>query len=592
MVKSKSRSLSLPSAVAEVGSIEAWNNKTEEHKALVRVLDAAVSAKTVEQALAEVGGIMDMGHLLWAYAYMRMLYNKDYELYYRTILAAPEMLLPVVYTPTVGEGCQKFGKMPLYERGCYLNITQRGKFVDVLRDYANVHLKARPDGTYECDCIVFSDGGRILGLGDLGAWGMGIPIGKLDLYTVCAGVDPRKTVPVILDAGIHDAAGNTAKIDIRNHPFYTGVKKARVTHTSAAGTMVNSAYYGPDNMIKEFMDAAVEVFGKTCLLQFEDFNSNDAFPLLDEMRDKYLTYNDDIQGTAAVTVAGILGAIKLKKPTKSNLVELLLSETFLFHGAGSANVGAAKLLLHAGVAPERIKMTNSRGLLWRSEDGSDGSFRNDEQKMFAVVGKPSWPSADLIEIISNVKPTILVGAVGVSPGCFNQAVIEKMVEVNPGSTDKGSIRPTVFALSNPKTQAEVTSENAIKWSEGKVIYGCGTAFPGATFNGRTHMPGQVNNVYCFPGISFGAISCKAQKLPDAIFLAAAEAVANTLSASDIEEDRVVPHPARIREVGLNVAAATVLACNKAGVSTRPIGDTFDAVKEVLAKEMWDPRPSA
>merc|ERR1719215_1943972 len=245
-------------------------------------------------------------------------------------------------------------------------------------------LEKDDNGKYLCDCIVFSDGGRILGLGDLGIWGMGIPIGKLDLYTVCAGVNPNRTVPVIIDA-----SGNTDKVQIRDSPVYTGQTKNRELKQSAAKTAINSMYYGEKNMIEEFMTAATEVFGKEVLLQFEDFNSNDAFPLLAEYRKKFVSYNDDIQGTASVCVAALMGAMKLQKPTSKSLREDLKKETFLFHGAGSANIGAMRLLVEQGVPQSQIFVTNSRGVIWKSADGSDGSFRNEEQKEFAVVGKPS-----------------------------------------------------------------------------------------------------------------------------------------------------------------------------------------------------------
>merc|ERR1719395_419093 len=342
------------------------------------------TATTVEEALQQVKAVRQLGHNLSAYAYMRMLYFKNMEVYYGALLAEPSTLLPVVYTPTVGEACQKFGKMPFYPRGCYVTISDRGNFKNVLEDYAAAHLSKGTDGNFLCDCIVFSDGNRILGLGDLGTWGMGIPIGKLDLYTVCAGVNPYRTIPVIIDAGCYDASGNTDKVLVRDSELYTGLKQDRVTHKSAAGTVVNSAYYGEGNMIEEFMQAAVDVFGKNCLCQFEDFNSNDAFPLLAEYREKFLTYNDDIQGTASVAVAGLLGAIKLKKPECTDLISELKNETFLFHGAGSANIGALLLLANeAGVPRTQLFATNSRGIIWKTADGSDGSYRNDEQKEFA-----------------------------------------------------------------------------------------------------------------------------------------------------------------------------------------------------------------
>merc|ERR1719230_2435915 len=338
--------------------------------------------------------------------------------------------------------------MPFYRRGCYVCISDRGQFKEALQEYADAELPRGADGRPLCDCIVFSDGGRILGLGDLGAWGMGIPIGKLDLYTVCAGVDPRRTVPVIIDAGSYDASGNADKLVIRDDDMYTGLRKNRVTHTSEAGTVVNSAYYGPGNAIREFMQAAVQLFGKHCLLQFEDFNSNDAFPLLAEYRNEFLTYNDDIQGTAAVTVAGLMGAARLRTPDVVDVLGEVRKQVFLFHGAGSANIGALSLLMNeAGVPRSSLFVTNSRGLVWRSADGKEGSFRNEEQKEFAVIGKPDFDSKNLVECIKKLKPTCIIGAVGVMPGCFDRAVVDAMVQVNAPH------RPVIFALSNPKTQA-------------------------------------------------------------------------------------------------------------------------------------------
>jgi malate dehydrogenase (oxaloacetate-decarboxylating)(NADP+) len=483
----------------------------------------------------------------------------------------------------VGEACQKFGKMPFYPRGCYVSITDRGNIKKVLEDYAAVMCEKGADGKYLCDCIVFSDGGRILGLGDLGSWGMGIPIGKLDLYTVCAGVNPYRTIPVIIDAGCYDKDGNTDKVLVRDSELYTGLKQDRVTHKSAAGTVVNSAYYGEGNMIEEFLQAAADVFGKNCLCQFEDFNSNDAFPLLAEYREKFLTYNDDIQGTASVAVAGLLGAVKLKKPECTDLISELKKEVFLFHGAGSANIGALLLLANeAGVPRDQLYVTNSRGVIWKSADGSEGSFRNDEQKEFATVGKPAFDGKNLVEVVKNLKPTSIIGAVGRDPGCFNKDVVDAMLEVN------GENRPGIYALSNPKTQAEITSTDCWKWSNGKAIYGSGTGMETVELNGKKFCPGQVNNVYIFPGMSMAAVCCKASTIPERLFMVAAEAVANSLDAEDLAEDRCVPHPDKIRHVGLNVATAVVMEAQKMGLAGQPLGTDAAEVKAALEKLMWAP----
>jgi malate dehydrogenase (oxaloacetate-decarboxylating)(NADP+) len=577
------RSLSLARSVAAVGSVKEWNDQTEEQKALCAMITNMCTAKTKDEVLVQISAMVELGNYLWAYMYMRRLAKLNMEMCYQVIMENAEYLLPVMYTPTVGEVCQKFGMLPLYRRGCYLSISQRGNLKAVLQEYAEAELPKDANGKPECQCIVFSDGGRILGLGDLGAWGMGIPVGKLDLYTCCGGFNPHKTIPLIIDAGNYGPEGNTAHLTIRDHPLYTGEKVNRVTHKSEAGTIVNTCYYGENNMIEEFMKATVDVFGKGCLMQFEDFNSNDAFPLLETYRTKYLCYNDDIQGTAAVTVAGILGAIKMKKPQCKDLLAELNNETFVFHGAGSANIGALQLLNHeAGVPLSKLYVTNSRGIIWKSEDGKETSARNNEQKEFACVGKPTYDSKDLAASVRALHPSILVGAVGVVPNCFTKDVMDAMLEMN---TEE---RPIVFALSNPKSQSEITAENAFQWSQGRVILGTGTYFDPVTINGREHHVGQVNNVYIFPGVSFGSYVSQAKCIPDSFFLKAAEAVANSLSAEDMEADRIIPRRSRAREVGLNVAAAVAWEAQKQGLAGKTLGKTAEEVKKAVEALMWAP----
>jgi malate dehydrogenase (oxaloacetate-decarboxylating)(NADP+) len=370
---------------------------------------------------------------------------------------------------------------------------------------------------------------------------------------------------------------------IREHELYSGTKKDRVTSQSEAGTAINKIYYGKGNMILEFMEAAVDLFGKNVLLQFEDFNTNDAFPLLAEYRNKFLVYNDDIQGTAAVCVAAVMGSIKLKDPGCTDLIGALREQTFLFHGAGSANLGALSLLVEeAGVSRSKLYVTNSKGIIWKSENGAEGSFKNDEQKEFAMVGKPTFESGNLVKTIEHIKPTCLIGAVGRDPNCFDKSVVSAILGAN------GSKRPTVFALSNPKTKAEITASDAYTWSNGKLVFGSGTAFDSVVVNGKTHTPGQVNNVYIFPGMSFGAVQCKAKTIPDRLFMVAAEAVANSLDYADLKADRVVPNPSRIRDVSLNVATAVVLEAQKLGIAGKIVGSDKLEVKEALSNAMWCP----
>jgi len=580
--ETKPRPLSLPKSVAKMG-LTAWNDQGP-LKALLKTLTASCAASTVEEAVQEVKGFMSLGHNMWAYAYLRALSAKNVDLYYGMLLAEPALLLPVAYTPTVGEACQKFGCMPLFPRGCYVSVTDRGNLKAVLTEYAEQNLP-KTNGKFDCQCIVFSDGGRILGLGDLGTFGMGIPLGKLDLYTVCGGFDPNKTIPVMIDAGCLGPEGNSAKLVIRDHEFYTGLRQDRVRSKSAANTLVNTAYYGSNSFIGEFMKAATDLFGTGCLLQFEDFNSNDAFPLLAEYRNKYLCYNDDIQGTASVAVAAILGGIKIQRPQSKSLIQEARSLRFLFHGAGSANLGGASLLLQeAGVPASSIYVTNSSGLIWRSADGKEGSFKNDEQKAVAVNGKPSCAS-DLVSIIKHVRPNVLIGAVGRAPGCFTQEVIKTLLDVQPPS-----FRPIVFALSNPKTQAEITAENCYKFSDGKAIFGSGTRFEECQVNGKSREPGQVNNFFIFPGMSFGAMACQSSSIPEKFFMVAAEAVANCLDAHDIAVESVVPHPSRIREVAEAVALAAVLHAQDTGLAQKKLGSNEQQVAATLKGMMWNPKP--
>merc|ERR1719253_524306 len=265
--------------------------------------------------------------------------------------------------------------------------------------------------------------------------------------------------------------------------------------------------------------------------------------------------------------------------------------TFLFHGSGSANIGAAELLKQEFKVPaSQIFLTGSRGLLWRSEDGKEGCFRNDEQKALAHVGKPSWDTTSLAAMIDHLKPDALIGAVGGSPGCFTKELVEKMCQVQASKPKPR--RPLIFALSNPKTQAEITAEDCYAFSGGKAIYGSGTRFFPLDVDGKERAPGQVNNFLIFPGMSFGAVMCKAKTIPETLFMAAAEAVALSLNAHDVEVESVVPHPSRIREVSLNVAARAVLAAQKLGIAQQTHGATLDEVHRSLQAKMWTPEEPA
>jgi malate dehydrogenase (oxaloacetate-decarboxylating)(NADP+) len=260
-----------------------------------------------------------------------------------------------------------------------------------------------------------------------------------------------------------------------------------------------------------------------------------------------------------------------------------LDEKFLFHGAGSANIGLMKLLHEeAGVPMSSMFVTNSRGLIWRSEDGTTGNFRNEEQKAFGQIGEPTFSSKDLTSVVEQLKPSCVIGAVGVVPNCFTKPMIEALVRVNEK-------RPVVFALSNPKTQAEVTASDAYKWSDGKVIYGSGTWFAPVDVKGKTYAPGQVNNVYIFPGVSFGAVCCQATSIPERLFMVAAEAVASSLGEEELRLDMVVPGRDRIQEVVLNVATAVALEAQTMGLAGKQLGKTYEEVRAALNSMRWTPQ---
>jgi len=239
-------------------------------------------------------------------------------------------------------------------------------------------------------------------------------------------------------------------------------------------------------------------------------------------------------------------------------------------------------MVEAGVPKSQLNVTNSRGIIWKSADGTEGSFRNDEQKEFARIGKPAFDGKDLVTAIENIKPNYIIGAVGRDPGCFNKAVVEAMVKVNESS------RPGIFALSNPKTQAEITSTDCWAWSNGKAIYGSGTGMPSLELGGKMFCPGQVNNVYIFPGMSMGAICCQMSKIPERLFMVAAEAVAMSLDAEDLSVDSIVPGRSRIREVGLNVAAAVAYEAQNMGLAGKNLGTTVEQVKAKVKEMMWSP----
>jgi malate dehydrogenase (oxaloacetate-decarboxylating)(NADP+) len=442
------------------------------------------------------------------YIYLMNLLDHDETLFYRTLMSDPAHFLPIVYDPTIGEACLKFGHIYRQARGMYLSITRRGKVKDILKNW--------PEKDVRFICV--TDAGRILGLGDLGANGMGIPIGKLQLYTACAGVPPQFLLPMYLDAGTNNE-------QYLHDPLYLGMRKTRPS--------TEELY----SFVDEFVQAVQDVFPKCCI-HFEDWTGVDAVHLLQRYRDKYCVYNDDVQGTAGITLAGMINATKLKG-TK------LKDEKYLFLGAGSAAIGLADLLCSALVAQgvslkeaqSRVYMFDINGLL---EDTRKDLV--DFQKPYA---HKHAPTRDFVAAIESIKPTTLIGVSTVG-GTFTQKVIEAMSRINQ--------RPVILALSNPTEHAECTPEQAYTWSKGKAIYAAGVQFAPVHLNGKTFLPGQANNFYIFPAVGMGVYATQATRVPDELFIEAAQAVADQVPSDLLNQGCLYPLQSNILETEIQTAA--------------------------------------
>jgi malate dehydrogenase (oxaloacetate-decarboxylating)(NADP+) len=442
------------------------------------------------------------------YIYLVNLLDHDETLFYRTIMSDPARFLPIVYDPTIGEVCLKFGHIYRQTRGMYLSIERRGKVKEILQNWPLKDIRF----------ICVTDGGRILGLGDLGANGMGIPIGKLQLYTAAAGVPPQYLLPMYLDAGTNNQ-------QYLNDPLYLGLRKARPATEDLF------------SFVDEFVEAVQEVFPKCCI-HFEDWTGVDAVHLLQRYRDKYCVYNDDVQGTAGITLAGMINATKLKG-TK------LKDEKYLFLGAGSAGIGLADLLCSALVAQgmtleeaqSRVHMFDVNGLL--------ESTRTDLVDFQIPYAHPHAPTRDFVAAIESIKPTTIIG-VSTIGGAFTQKVVETMSRINE--------RPVILALSNPTEHAECTAEQAYNWSKGKAIYAAGVQFPPVHYNGQTLLPGQANNFYIFPAVGMAIFATQAKRVPDELFIEAASAVADQVPAELLQQGLLYPQQSNILEIEIQTAA--------------------------------------
>jgi len=460
-----------------------------------------------EQELRVLGNIRSQATDLDRYLYLIALQDRNEILFYRVVMNNIQEMMPLIYTPTVGKACQEFQHIFRKPRGFYISSHDRGRIKQILQNWP--HKDAR--------IIVVTDGERILGLGDLGADGMGIPIGKLSLYTACAGIHPTHCLPVMLDVGTNNDS-------LLNDPLYNGLEQRR-----ARGEQY-------DELVDEFVEAAQEVFPGV-LIQFEDFGNTNAFRLLEKYRQQTNCFNDDIQGTGAVALAGIIGALRI---TGGKLSQ----QRLLFLGAGEAGIGTADSFVAAlaeeGISAEEARkaccFVDTQGLLVADRESIAPHKQRYAREQPHISG--------FLEAVQTLKPTAILGLSG-QPGSFSKDIIEAMAEINE--------RPIIFALSNPTSKAECTAEQAYNWSNGRAIFASGSPFDAVTIGNQTFVPGQGNNVYIFPGVGLGAIVSRTRRVTNEMFLAAAHCLASHVHDSNLSRGCVYPSLSRIREVSASIA---------------------------------------
>ncbi len=443
------------------------------------------------------------------YIFLMSLLDHNMTLFNRVLVNHLEEMMPIIYTPTVGEACQEYSHILRRPQGLFLAANQKGRYAELLRQWPGKDVRV----------IVVTDGERILGLGDLGSSGMGIPVGKLCLYAAGAGIHLSQCLPVMIDVG-------TNNTEFINDPLYIGLRQERIR---------GGAY---DEIIEEFVMAVQEVFPKA-LIQFEDFGNLNAFRLLENYRNRICCFNDDIQGTACVSLAGLSAAMRLSD-------RKMQDQTFLFLGAGEAGTGIAELIVSALVkeglsaadAHQRCWFVDSKGLVVNSRESLA-----DHKKPFA---HDHAPVPDFLSAVKALKPTAIIGVSG-QTGKFDKQVLETMAEINE--------QPIIFALSNPTSKAECTASEAYTWTQGRCLFSSGSPFEPVTIGEKTFTPGQGNNAYIFPGIGLGVIASQASLVTEDMFLAAAETLAGKVSSDDYESGRLYPPLNTIRQISLNIAIA-------------------------------------
>ena len=498
---------------------------------------------TLEEQAARV--ITNLQHLpddLQRYVALNALHDRNETLFFRVVVDHIDEIQPLIYTPTVGLACQRFGHIFQRPRGLFISAKDRGHIAELLRNWP---LPAR--------LIVVTDGERILGLGDLGANGMGIPVGKLSLYSACAGVHPEVCLPVILDIGTNNE-------DLLKDPYYIGLRQKRLT----------GAPY--EEFVDEFMQAASDVF-PGIVIQFEDFANHSAFRLLHHYRDRMCVFNDDIQGTAAVALAGILSALRVTGGKLSR-------QKLLFLGAGEAATGIADLVVAAMVA-EGCSEEEARGRNWLVDSkGLVVKSRTDLGEHKRPYAHEHSPIKDFAAAIEALRPTAIIGVAAVA-NTFTPKVLQLMADINE--------RPIVFALSNPTSKAECSAAEAYRHTDGRALFACGSPYDPVTIGGKTFVPRQGNNSYIFPGVGLGAIASEARRVTDQMFMAAAETLAKLVCDADLAQGSLYPALPRIREVSAQIAAAVARVAYDQGFATGP---TPANLLGYVTSQMYEPRYSS
>jgi malate dehydrogenase (oxaloacetate-decarboxylating)(NADP+) len=442
------------------------------------------------------------------YIYLLQLLDNNERLFFKTIMSDPVKFMPIIYTPTVGEACTLFGHILRRPRGMYISINySKEKIKKVLNNWPRKDVRF----------TVVTDGERILGLGDLGISGMGIPIGKLCLYTACAGVPPEHSLPIVLDTGTNNEA-------LLNDPLYLGLKQQRVC---------GEKY---DRFIDLFVKAVNEVFPGICI-QWEDFGGINAIKILGKYRDKICTFNDDIQGTAGVILAGLLSACRFSE-------KKITDHRFLFLGAGAAAIGVADLLTKILTQNGKSSQDAYKDIWLFDSKGLVVCSRNDLAEHKKVFAKDSVFEKDFPEAVKTIRPTAIIGLSTVKDS-FNKQIIELMARLNN--------KPIIFACSNPTSRSECTAEDAYKYSQGRAIFASGSPFEPVTIQSRTFYPAQGNNVYIFPAMGLAVFAAKAKRITDEMFIAAAYALASQVSDEELEKGSVFPSMKNIMEVEIKIA---------------------------------------